>query len=83
MKIIFILLDVLFLFLLAVSVSYAVTCANGVYRAGCANANGAVVVKKAPPAAVVVNPKPVVVAPPVKVVTPAVQCAWVNGRKVC
>lgn len=28
--------------------SYAVTCANGVYRAGCAGPNGAAVVHKAP-----------------------------------
>jgi hypothetical protein len=28
--------------------SYAVTCANGVYRAGCAGPNGAAVVRKAP-----------------------------------
>ena len=30
--------------------SHAVTCANGVYRAGCAGPNGAAVVRKAPPA---------------------------------
>jgi hypothetical protein len=30
--------------------SHAVTCANGVYRAGCAGPNGAAVVHKAPPA---------------------------------
>jgi hypothetical protein len=29
--------------------SYAVTCANGVYRAGCVGPNGAAVVHKAPP----------------------------------
>ena len=28
--------------------SHAVTCANGVYRAGCAGPNGAAVVRKAP-----------------------------------
>ena len=32
--------------------SYAAACANGVYRAGCAGPNGAVVVKKKPPASV-------------------------------
>ncbi|MDM0033684.1 hypothetical protein QTI33_16240 [Variovorax sp. J22P271] len=31
------------------SASWAVTCAAGVYRAGCAGPNGAAVVKKAPP----------------------------------
>ena len=30
--------------------AYAVTCANGVYRAGCAGPNGAAVVRKRPPA---------------------------------
>jgi hypothetical protein len=29
--------------------AYAVTCANGVYRAGCAGPNGAAVVRKTPP----------------------------------
>ena len=29
--------------------SHAVTCANGVYRAGCVGPNGAAVVRKAPP----------------------------------
>jgi hypothetical protein len=28
---------------------HALTCANGVYRAGCAGPNGAAVVRKAPP----------------------------------
>ena len=28
--------------------SHAVTCANGVYRAGCAGPNGAAVIRKAP-----------------------------------
>lgn len=31
------------------SSAWAAACANGVYRAGCAGPNGAVVVKKAPP----------------------------------
>ncbi|MDM0108003.1 hypothetical protein QTH97_23850 [Variovorax sp. J22R24] len=34
------------------SASFAVTCAAGVYRAGCAGPNGAAVVKKPPPAQV-------------------------------
>lgn len=57
----------------------AVTCAKGVYRAGCVAPGGAAVVKKpvAAPATVVVAPKPVVVAP----VAP--HCRMVNGRKVC
>jgi hypothetical protein len=29
--------------------AYAVTCANGVYRAGCAGPNGAAAVRKPPP----------------------------------
>lgn len=75
MKIVWVMLKVLCVFLLAVSVSHAVTCARGVYRAGCVGPNGAVV--KTRPPAVVVAPKPVVVVPP------RVQCAWVNGHKVC
>ena len=50
----------------------AVTCAKGVYRAGCAGPNGAAVVNKP-----VAAPRPVVVAP----VAP--HCRMVNGRKVC
>jgi hypothetical protein len=46
----------------------AVVCARGVVRAGCAGANGAVIVRR-----------PVVVAP--VVVAPA--CTWVNGVRVC
>jgi hypothetical protein len=65
----------------------AVTCANGVYRAGCAGPNGAVVARKpAPPAAVVVAPPPraVVVPPPRPVPMPPPHgCAWVDGRRVC
>jgi hypothetical protein len=74
--------SVMFL-LLSVSTAQAVTCANGVYRAGCAGPNGAVVTNKNVP-----PPRggALVVAPPrggAVVVTPAPQCAWVNGRKVC
>ena len=69
----------------------AVTCAEAVYRAGCAGPNGAVVTdKKAvpPPRAVVVTPapRPVVVAPAPVVVQPQPLphgCAWVDGRRVC
>jgi len=50
----------------------AVVCARGVYRAGCAGPNGAVVVRK-----------PVVVAPVVRPVVVAPACAWVNGVRVC
>lgn len=39
-------------FCLVPSSSWAVTCAKGVYRAGCAGPNGAAVVKKPPPAQV-------------------------------
>lgn len=78
----------LFLLLFSISAAHAVTCAKGVYRAGCAGPNGAVVTNRpAPPRAVVVAPpRPVVVAPPrggAAVVRPAPNCAWVNGRKVC
>lgn len=65
----------------------AVTCAEGVYRAGCAGPNGAAVVRKpAPPPAVVVAPAPravVTPAPRAVVVPPPHECAWVNGRRVC
>lgn len=64
--------------------AWAVTCVDGVYRAGCAGPNGAVVTRKAPPPrAVVVTPAPVVVKPGPVVVTPARGCHWVNGVKVC
>ncbi|MBL8416561.1 MAG: hypothetical protein JNM42_19220 [Propionivibrio sp.] len=60
----------------------AVTCAEGVRRAGCAGPNGAVAVRK-PVAAV--PPKAVVVAPAPKpvVVAPAHACRYVNGVRVC
>ncbi len=69
----------------------AVTCAEGVRRAGCVGPNGAVVAHKpvaaVPPKAVVVAPAPnaVVVAPAPRavVVTPAHGCRYVNGAKVC
>lgn len=87
MKVITVLSSLLLLLIGITDVS-AVTCANGVYRAGCAGPNGAVGVRKQP--AVVVTPKPVVVAPKAVVVTPstrvvkpAANCAWINGRKVC
>jgi hypothetical protein len=71
------------LLLASVSVAHAVTCAKGVYRAGCAGPNGAVVTNR--PATVPPRGGAVVVAPPRggAVVIPAPQCAWVNGRKVC
>ena len=70
-------LSTLCLLLVSVSNTQAITCANGVYRAGCVGPNGAAVVHKpVPPRAVVVAPRPVVVVP-------APRCAWVNGHKVC
>lgn len=71
----------LILMMSGVSAANAVSCAKGVYRAGCVGPNGAAVTKKP----VVAAPRPVVVAPrrPV-VVTPAPRhCNWVNGVRVC
>jgi len=67
----------------AVTNADAVTCANGVYRAGCAGPNGAVVARK--PVAVAPAPKAVVVAPApgAVVVAPAAGCRYVNGVRVC
>jgi hypothetical protein len=63
-----------FLMLASVSDAHAVVCARGVYRAGCAGPNGAVVARRPP---VVVAPRrPVVVAP-------ARHCYWRNGVRVC
>jgi len=62
-----------FLMMFAFADAQAVRCANGVYRAGCAGPNGAVVRRK--PA--MVAPRTVVVAPP------RYQCRWVNGVRVC
>ncbi|HCZ14690.1 MAG TPA: hypothetical protein PL117_13855 [Accumulibacter sp.] len=75
----------------AVADASAVTCAEGVRRAGCVGPNGAVVARKpvaaAPATAVVVAPaaKAVVIdpAPKAVVVTPAHGCRYVNGAKVC
>jgi hypothetical protein len=81
MKPVLTILFTLILMLSNISVAHAVVCAKGVYRAGCAGPNGAVVTKKP----VVVAPRPVVVAPrrPV-VVTPAPRhCSWINGVRVC
>jgi len=73
----------LFLLMAGVSDAHAVACAKGVYRAGCAGPNGAVVAPAKPP--VVVAPKaPVVVVPPKPVVVaPAAHCRMVNGVRVC
>ena len=82
MKTMLTLLSALLLLLSGVSDALAVTCAQGVYRKGCAGPNGAVVAPKAP---VVVAPaKPVVVVPraPV-VVAPANPCRIVNGVRIC
>ncbi len=43
-----------------VSPAVAVTCAAGVYRAGCAGPNGAVVTRKPPPPVVHYRPRPAV-----------------------
>lgn len=75
------LLIALILMISGVTAANAVSCAKGVYRAGCAGPNGAVVTKKP----VIVAPRPVVVAPrrPV-VVTPVPRhCNVVNGVRVC
>lgn len=81
MKTILTIIGALFLVLSSVSDAHAVACARGVYRAGCAGPNGAVVARR--PATVA--RRPVVVAParrPV-VVAPAHGCRWVNGVRVC
>lgn len=69
--------------LVAATDAEAVTCANGVYRAGCAGPNGAVVARK--PVAVVPPPPPkaVVVAPAPRPVVVAPACRYVNGVRVC
>ena len=71
------------LMIAAVTNADAVTCANGVYRAGCAGPNGAVVARK--PVAVAPAPRAVVVAPAPRavVVAPAAGCRYVNGVRVC
>ncbi|MFZ4701798.1 MAG: hypothetical protein ACOYMG_17260 [Candidatus Methylumidiphilus sp.] len=65
MKIKFLTFAILFLALTAVTDAQAVVCARGVYRAGCAGPNGAVVARRpvAPRRAIVVAPRRVVVAP--------------------
>lgn len=83
MKTIAMSLSAALLMIAAVTNADAVTCANGVYRAGCAGPNGAVVARK--PVAVAPAPKAVVVAPAPRpvVVTPAAGCRYVNGVRVC
>jgi hypothetical protein len=82
MKTLAISLSASLLMLAAVSNANAVTCAEGVRRAGCAGPNGAVAVRKpvtaVPPKAVVVAP-----APKAVVVAPAHACRHVNGVRVC
>ena len=75
----------LFAMLASTPGAHAVTCANGVYRAGCAGPNGAAAVRKpvattggaavyhAPASAAAVHTTPAAAA----------GCAWVNGRRVC
>ena len=83
MKTIVMSLSAALLMIAAVTNVDAVTCANGVYRAGCAGPNGAVVARK--PVAVAPAPKAVVVAPAPRavVVAPAAGCRYVNGVRVC
>jgi hypothetical protein len=64
-----------FLMMLPFVDAHAVACARGVYRAGCAGPNGAVV-RRNP---VVVAPRAVVVPPP----RYPVGCRWVNGVRIC
>ena len=84
MKSILTVMGALILMLACVEDAQAVVCARGVYGAGCAGPNGAVVATRP----VVVAPRgPVLVAPrrPV-VVSPRYRhghCGWVNGRRVC
>jgi hypothetical protein len=74
-------------------------CVNGVYRAGCAGPNGAVVVRKPAVRAPVcangvyragcIGPNGAVVvakpyaAPHAVVVAPVVRCTYINGQRVC
>ncbi len=83
MKTIVMSLSAALLMMAAVTNADAATCANGVYRAGCAGPNGAVVARK--PVAVAPAPKAVVVAPAPRavVVAPAAGCRYVNGVRVC
>ena len=74
MKSIFMTIGAAIFMMAVVSDANAVTCAKGVYRAGCAGPNGAAVVRRP----VAVAPRRVVVAP-----VNRGRCAWVNGRKVC
>jgi hypothetical protein len=83
MKTIVMSLSAALLMIAAVTNADAVTCANGVYRAGCVGPNGAVVARK--PVAVAPAPRAVVVAPAPRpvVVAPAAGCRYVNGVRVC
>jgi len=83
MKTIVMSLSAALLMIAAVTNADAVTCANGVYRAGCAGPNGAVGARK--PVAVAPAPRAVVVAPAPRpvVVAPAAGCRYVNGVRVC
>ncbi len=72
----------------AVTNANAVTCAEGVRRAGCVGPEGAVAVRKpepvvvAPTKEVVVAPKKEVVVVPEKEVVGA-PCRMIEGRRVC
>ncbi len=85
MKSILTILGAGFLLLASIADAQAVVCARGVWRAGCAGPNGAVIARRP----VVVAPRPPVVVVPHRPVVVAPRyhhhghCNWVNGRRVC
>ena len=88
MKILVMSLSVALLMMAAVTNANAVTCAEGVRRAGCVGPEGAVAVRKPEPVVVepkkevvVVPQKEVVVVPEKEVVGPP--CRMTEGRRVC
>lgn len=64
--------------LFAVTDAQAVVCARGVYRAGCAGPNGAVVARRP-----VYGPARPVVVTPAPVYRHGCRWVWINGRRVC
>lgn len=76
MKLVMTLLGVMLLSLASISEAHAVVCARGVWRAGCAGPNGAVVVPRRPP---------VVVVPAYGRRYPSYHrhCYWRGGVRVC
>lgn len=88
MKTIVMSLSATLLMMAAVTDANAVTCAEGVRRAGCVGPEGAVAVRKPEPVvvaptkeAVVVPKKEVVVVPEKEVV--GAPCRMIEGRRVC